>query len=100
MCASRKADLGLSRFVKNSLRDNIEGTLKAGKLTWCQGGRQHTEEAQARYTPGCSGGQSAPAIWLLVRSRGLEVDSNRRIDGGIDVDDLLQEGCHCAKRVP
>ena len=97
MCASRKADLGLSRFVKNNLRDNIEG---AGKLTWCQGGRQHTEEAQARYTPGCSGGQSAPAVWLLVRSRGLEVDSNRRIDGGIDVDDLLQEGRHCAKRVP
>ena len=100
MCASRKADLSLSRFVKNNLRDNIEGTLKAGEFTWCQGGRQHTEEAQARYTPGCSGGQSAPAVWLLVRSRGLEVDSNRRIDRRIDVDDLLQEGCHCAKRVP
>ena len=26
MCASRKADLSLSRFVKNSLRDNIKGT--------------------------------------------------------------------------
>ena len=28
------------------------------------------------------------------------MDSNRRIDRRIDVDDLLQEGCHCAKRVP
>ena len=50
------------------MRDNLEGTLKTGKLAWCQGGRQHTEEAQAHYTPGYSGGQSAPAVWLMVMS--------------------------------